>query len=62
MRSPHQYVIQQGVERAKQVLKQGRRAFVKWRSPVASSQSHFNRHFRRLTGVTTKNGKKARVL
>jgi AraC family transcriptional regulator len=53
--SPHQYVIQQRIERAKQLLVQGKMTL----SEVAiacgfSHQSHFNRHFKRLTGVTPK--------
>jgi AraC family transcriptional regulator len=54
--SPHQYVIQQRVERAKQLLLQGKMSL----SEIAiacgfSHQSHLNRHFKRLTGVTPKN-------
>ena len=54
--SPHQYVIQQRVERAKQLLSQGKMSL----SEIAiacgfSHQSHLNRHFKRLTGVTPKN-------
>ncbi|MEG4033160.1 AraC family transcriptional regulator [Microcoleus sp. S36b_A4] len=53
--SPHQYVIQQRVERAKQLLLQGNMSL----SEIAiacgfSHQSHLNRHFKRLTGVTPK--------
>lgn len=53
--SPHQYVIQQRVERAKQLLRQGKMSI----SEVAiacgfTHQSHLNRHFKRLTGVTPK--------
>jgi len=52
MRPSHQYVIQQRVERAKQVLKQGKTSVCKVATLMASpSTSHFNRHFRRLTGV-----------
>jgi AraC family transcriptional regulator len=51
----HQYVIQQRVERAKQLLRQGKMKI----SDIAivcgfSHQSHLNRHFKRLTGVTPK--------
>ena len=54
--SPHQYVIQQRVERAKQLLLQGKMSL----SEIAMAcgfthQSHLNRHFKRLTGVTPKN-------
>jgi AraC family transcriptional regulator len=53
--SPHQYVIQQRVERAKQLLRQGKMSL----SEIAiacgfSHQSHLNRHFKRITGVTPK--------
>ncbi|MEG3878706.1 AraC family transcriptional regulator [Microcoleus sp. herbarium7] len=53
--SPHQYVIQQRVERAKQLLRQGKMSL----SEIAiacgfSHQSHLNRHFKCLTGVTPK--------
>ncbi|MGB3267531.1 MAG: AraC family transcriptional regulator, partial [Microcoleus sp.] len=53
--SPHQYVIQQRVERAKQLLLQGKMSL----SEIAiacgfTHQSHLNRHFKRLTGVTPK--------
>ncbi len=53
--SPHQYVIQQRVERAKQLLLQGKMSL----SEIAiacgfSHQSHLNRHFKRITGVTPK--------
>lgn len=51
--SPHQYVIRQRVERAKQLLRRGKMNI----SEVAiacgfTHQSHFNRHFKRLIGVT----------
>ncbi|MBE9093920.1 AraC family transcriptional regulator [Tychonema sp. LEGE 07203] len=53
--SPHQYVIQQRVERAKQLLLQGKMSL----SEIAiacgfTHQSHLNRHFKRITGVTPK--------
>ncbi|MEG4045724.1 AraC family transcriptional regulator [Microcoleus sp. Pol17_C1] len=53
--SPYQYVIQQRVERAKQLLCQGKMSL----SEIAiacgfSHHSHLNRHFKRLTGVTPK--------
>ncbi|MEG4810579.1 AraC family transcriptional regulator [Microcoleus sp. F8-D3] len=53
--SPHQYVIQQRVERAKQLLLQGKMSL----SEIAiacgfTHQSHLTRHFKRLTGVTPK--------
>ena len=53
--TPHQYVIRQRVERAKLLLKDGRMGI----SEVAiacgfTHQSHLNRHFKQLTGVTPK--------
>lgn len=53
--SPYKYVIQQRVERAKQLLLQRKMSL----SEIAiacgfSHQSHLNRHFKRLTGVTPK--------
>lgn len=53
--SPHQYLIQQRVERAKQLLQKGGMSL----GAVAiacgfSHQSHLHRHFKRLTGVTPK--------
>lgn len=53
--SLHQYVIQQRVERAKQLLLQRKLSI----SEIAiacgfTHQSHLNRHFKRLTGVTPK--------
>ncbi len=53
--TPHQYVIRQRVERAKLLLKDGKLGI----SAVAlacgfTHQSHLNRHFKRLTGVTPK--------
>ncbi|NJS10840.1 MAG: helix-turn-helix transcriptional regulator, partial [Microcoleus sp. CSU_2_2] len=53
--SPHQYVIQQRVERAKQLLRQGQMSIGEIAIACGfSHQSHFNRHFKRLTGVTPK--------
>jgi len=53
--TPHQYVIRQRVERAKLLLKDSKMRI----SEVAvacgfTHQSHLNRHFKRLTGVTPK--------
>jgi AraC family transcriptional regulator len=53
--TPHQYVIRQRVERAKVLLKDSKMGI----SEVAiacgfTHQSHLNRHFKRLTGVTPK--------
>lgn len=53
--SPHQYVIQQRVERAKQVLKQGEMTIGEVAIACGfTHQSHLHRHFKRLMGVTPK--------
>lgn len=53
--SPHQYVIQQRVERAKQLLLQGKMNIADIAQVCGfTHQSHLNRHFKRLTGVTPK--------
>lgn len=58
--TPYQYIIRQRVERAKLLLKDGKMGI----SEVAiacgfTHQSHLNRHFKRLTGVTPKNFSKS---
>ncbi|RZM75229.1 helix-turn-helix domain-containing protein [Leptolyngbya iicbica] len=51
--SPHQYVIQQRVERAKRLLKQGDRPIIDIAFDCGfSSHSHLTKQFRQLTGVT----------
>lgn len=53
--SPHQYVIQQRVERAKVLLKTTDLAITNVALQVGfSSQSHLTHHFKHLTGVTPK--------
>jgi AraC family transcriptional regulator len=53
--SPHQYVIQQRVERAKELLKTTDLAIASIAFQVGfSSQSHLTQHFKRLTGSTPK--------
>lgn len=53
--SPHRYVIQQRVERAKELLKTTDLAIANIALQVGfSSQSHLTQHFKRLTGVTPK--------
>ncbi|MBD1866103.1 helix-turn-helix transcriptional regulator [Cyanobacteria bacterium FACHB-471] len=53
--SPHQYVIQQRVERAKVMLKRTDLAIADIALRVGfSNQSHLTRHFKRLTGITPK--------
>ncbi len=50
---PHQYVIQARVERAKSLITQSRLPLGEAAQHVGfSDQSHFNRHFKRLVGVT----------
>ncbi|GAP96911.1 AraC family transcriptional regulator [Leptolyngbya sp. NIES-2104] len=54
-RSPHQYVIQQRIERAEELLKTTDLAIANIALQVGfSSQSHLTQHFKRLTGVTPK--------
>lgn len=51
--SPYQYVIQCRVERAKQLLKQGNLTLAEIALNCGfAHQSHFHRHFKRLTGMT----------
>jgi AraC family transcriptional regulator len=53
--SPHQYVIKQRVERAKRLLLQEKMSLADIAIACGfSHQSHLNRHFKRLTGVTPK--------
>ncbi|MDZ4879034.1 MAG: HTH-type transcriptional activator RhaR [Chroococcidiopsis cubana SAG 39.79] len=53
--SPHQYVVQQRVERAKLLLSKTDLAIADIALQVGfSNQSHLTRHFKRLTGVTPK--------
>lgn len=53
--SPHQYVIQQRVERAKVMLSKTDLAIADIALQVGfSSQSHLTHHFKRLTGMTPK--------
>ena len=51
--TPHQYVLQQRVERAKQLLKQHQASIADVALQCGfTNQSHLNRHFKRLTGIT----------
>lgn len=51
--SPHQYVIQQRVEQSKQLLLQGEMSIADIAQACGfAHQSHLNRHFKRLTGIT----------
>ncbi|WP_337906990.1 helix-turn-helix domain-containing protein [Iningainema tapete] len=58
--SPHQYLLQQRVERAKQLLKKSKLAI----SEIAlqcgfNSQSHLGKYFREFTGVTPSSYRKS---
>ncbi len=51
--SPHQYLLQQRVERAKQLLKQTKRTIVEIALDCGfSSHSHLSKQFRQITGIT----------
>lgn len=51
--TPHQYVIQQRVERAKQLLLQGKMNIAEIAIACGfTHQGHLNRHFKSLTGLT----------
>jgi AraC family transcriptional regulator len=53
--TPHQYVIQQRVERANQLLQKGELSLAEIALACGfAHQGHLNRHFKRLTGVTPK--------
>ena len=53
--APHQYIIQRRIERAKQLLIQKKLTIADIANSLGfSHQSHFNRHFKRLVGVTPK--------
>jgi AraC family transcriptional regulator len=53
--SPHQYVIQQRVERAKRLLKQTDQAIIDIALECGfNSHSHLSKQFRQVTGVTPK--------
>jgi AraC family transcriptional regulator len=53
--SPHQYLIQQRIERAKRLLKQSDRAIIDIALDCGfNSHSHLSKQFRQLTGMTPK--------
>lgn len=53
--SPHQYVIQCRIDRAKELLLQGQKSIADVALQVGfTSQSHFTKHFKRIVGVTPK--------
>lgn len=52
---PYKYVLQQRVERAKLLLKQSEKPLTEIAFECGfAHQSHLNRHFRKLTGITPK--------
>lgn len=54
--APHQYLIQQRIERAKSLMTAGKGSITEIAGSVGfADQSHFTRHFKRLVGVTPKN-------
>jgi AraC family transcriptional regulator len=53
--SPHQYLLQQRIERAKQLLKQTDRSIIEIALECGfNSHSHLSKQFRQLTGMTPK--------
>lgn len=53
--TPHQYVIRCRVEEAQDLLRQGKLSIAEIATQVGFvDQSHLNRHFKRLVGVTPK--------
>jgi RpiB/LacA/LacB family sugar-phosphate isomerase len=53
--TPHQYVMRQRVERAQEVLREGRTPLAEVATHVGfETQSHFTSVFRRLSGITPK--------
>lgn len=53
--APYQYVLQQRVERAKQLLKQTDRSIMEIALECGfNSHSHLSKHFRQFTGITPK--------
>ncbi|MGH2412849.1 MAG: helix-turn-helix domain-containing protein, partial [Microcystaceae cyanobacterium] len=54
-KSPYQYLLQQRIERAKQLLKQSERSIMDIAFLCGfNSHSHLSKQFRQLTGVTPK--------
>jgi AraC family transcriptional regulator len=54
--TPYQYLIRHRVEQAKRLLKDGKMGILEVAMACGfSHQSHLNRHFKRLTGMTPKN-------
>ena len=53
--TPHQYVIRCRIDRAKNLLQQGKLSIAEIAKEVGFvDQSHLHRHFKRLVGVTPK--------
>lgn len=58
--SPHQYLIQQRVERAADLLREGRLSVAAVAVQVGfSDQSHLNRHLKRLKGISPRDVQKS---
>ena len=58
--SPHQYVIQQRIERAKYLLQDDRTSIIEIAYCLGfANQSHFNFHFKRTLGVTPRQYRRA---
>jgi AraC family transcriptional regulator len=53
--TPYQYLLQQRIERAKQLLKEGDRSIMDIAFLCGfNSHSHLSKQFRQLTGITPK--------
>lgn len=59
--TPHRYIIRRRVERAKELLVEGRLSLSEVASSVGfADQSHLNRQFKRLVGITPKEYREGR--
>jgi AraC family transcriptional regulator len=59
--SPHQYVIRERINRARQLLAEGRLSIIEVANSVGfSNQSHFTETFHRVTGLTPRQFQQAR--
>lgn len=53
--TPHQYILQRRIEKAKYLLQQGKLSIAEVAATVGfCDQSHFTRYFKRIVGVTPK--------